>query len=258
MKKVAIRKLNRTLLKKEGTKQFYITGKNVLLKLFDYADISELISTQNDKNKVCLYLKREFYELENPKAIEAHITRANNEVRLTGEHLGNVFLDLKVSEVDTMTLESIEANKKIFLLDFCVYKSRRVFQKYNQSDEQEGLSNVHTDEFNNGFWAWDNRECLDLWNDTLGVEMVAFFYNKGVEKRKSIRIRKIGKFEKYMRAIKRGQEKYVYIFEEKLSGEWEIANFDEVSLLEIDKRNDKLYITNRNNDSWKYYERERV
>lgn len=33
-KKIAIRKLNRTLLKKEDTKEVYITGKNVLMPFF--------------------------------------------------------------------------------------------------------------------------------------------------------------------------------------------------------------------------------
>ena len=47
-RKIAIRKLNRTLLKKEGTKEVYITGKNVLMPFFDYTDISDLATSRKE------------------------------------------------------------------------------------------------------------------------------------------------------------------------------------------------------------------
>ena len=47
MKKVAIRKLNRTQLRKAATKETYITGK-ILLDFFGYDSIDQLVTSRRD------------------------------------------------------------------------------------------------------------------------------------------------------------------------------------------------------------------
>ena len=56
MKKIAIRKLNRTQLKKDATKEVYITGK-ILLDFFGYHNINELATSRRDEKAK----KRFFY-----------------------------------------------------------------------------------------------------------------------------------------------------------------------------------------------------
>ena len=96
-KKVAIRKLNRTLLKKEGTKEVYITGKNVLMPFFGYSSINQLATSRKDEES-----KRQFIAKgekgEYLSTLTLSVTKENNEVRLTG--FEGFFTVNNINEVD--------------------------------------------------------------------------------------------------------------------------------------------------------------
>lgn len=104
-KKIAIRKLNRTLLKKEGTKEVYITGKNVLMPFFDYDDIEKLAtSRREDKAKRLFVYKKKINEEKRSTTLT--VTRENNEVRLTG--FEDFFVTNDVNEVDQIVIECVD------------------------------------------------------------------------------------------------------------------------------------------------------
>lgn len=259
VKKVAIRKLNRTLLKKEGTKQFYVTGKEVLMKLFGYVSMDDLESTQTENNKKGLFNKKEYYTQSNPEEIEVHITRANNEVRMTGEKLGEIMQATDITEVDMMVIENVinAQGEEVFLFDFVSCENMLVFQKYNKSDEEnEELAAVHEAIFGNAYWMWDapanNRMSLISNEEPFSVT----FIEKNSKKSKQIRLRQIGIFRKNMKAVKRFQEKELFVVEENQDGEWVQTDFQGLNLAELVFRDDGVMLAGRNKNTWKYYERE--
>ena len=116
MKKIAIRKLNRTQLKKEATKEIYITGK-ILLDFFGYTSIEELATSRRDSaSKKVFYQKKDYFNLSEPESFMLSVTRENNEVRLTGfsDHLPD-----GVKETDYVVLEAIdtENGEIVYLFD---------------------------------------------------------------------------------------------------------------------------------------------
>lgn len=133
MKKVAIRKLNRTQLAKAGTKQIYITG-HFLLDFFGYKSINDLTVDDGTSHKKKFYKKSDYYHTPNPIPTWLSVTKATQEVRIAG------FADLLpegYSETDYVVMEAIEANNGeiIYLFDVVKHPNIFVLQRYHSDDD---------------------------------------------------------------------------------------------------------------------------
>ena len=170
MKKIAIPKLNRTQLKKETTKEIYITGK-ILLDFFGYDSIEELATSRRDSaSKKVFYQKRDYFQLSSPESFMLSVTRENNEVRLTGfsDHLPN-----DVKETDYVVLEAFdtEDGEVIYLFDTIQNPNIIVLQKFSSGDDetnydkgrnangviQFSLKPYAMPKLQNAYWMWDDN-----------------------------------------------------------------------------------------------------
>ena len=110
MKKVAIRKLNRTQLKKEATKEIYITGK-ILLDFFGYDKIEDLATSRREEaSKKVFYQKKEYFnqDLQFPFQVMKECYDSSNTLLLEELMTKGVSDDLLLT---LTTLENIILNK---------------------------------------------------------------------------------------------------------------------------------------------------
>lgn len=272
MKKIAIRKLNRTQLKKEATKEVYITGK-ILLDFFGYNSIDELATSRRDPNaKKRFYHKKDYFYHDNPVSFLLNVTKENNEVRLTGfsEHLPD-----DVKETDDIVLESIESPEGIiYLFDVVKKENVLVLQKFALSDDEENYNKSNNAngviqfqlkenadlKIKDSYWMWDDNVTQDKFEEFIGKPIDAMIIYRGKLAKKKIKIVPTHvSFSKLLRAISNSnnsvetQNKELYIIEEENAGEWIKVNDIEFAWLEVTYISGHLVITARNANSFVYY-----
>ena len=282
-RKVAIRKLNRTLLKKEGTKEVYITGRPVFLPFFEIQDVDELPTSRQDERAKRLFA----YKKKMDEFITLRVTLENNEVRMTG--FGDYFERNGLSEVDNILLECLDdGENKNYYLDYVICDKTRVLQKYTSSDNSENytiemvkreVKNKSTgnmdiresiqltdkvppiENYDNAYWLWDDSFDKDRWGDLINKDIQAVFLNRGAVKKKTICIKSLGKsFKKIMKAQTNSKNELVYqdkeLFEilELVDGEWIQADFAGVGILEICDENQRIKIKDRDSQSFIIFE----
>lgn len=276
-KKIAIRKLNRTLLKKEGTKEVYITGKNVLMPFFDYTNINDLATSRKEEKAKRLFEYKRNVDSTSPSGTTLSVTRENNEVRLTG--FEDFFVVNDVNEVDQIVLECIDDGRsKRYLLDYLKCLSTRVLQSYDSKDScanyqvnfnKKEISNPSgtvsvretiqlteinppIERYDNAYWLWDDSFDAERWQELLNCELEITFIARGIVCNKIIRICKNGKsFKKIMKARTSSsnrleyQEKELYEIQELNGEEWSIADFGGIRNLELFDEGNRIKIANR-------------
>lgn len=273
MKKIAIRKLNRTQLKKEATKEVYLTGK-ILLDFFGYSDISELATSRRDaKAKKCFYNKNDYFSQSSPSSILLNVTKENNEVRLTGfsEHLPS-----DVKETDYIVLEAFEDKSGEVVYLFDVVKDNKLFvlQKYTASDDvdcyeigknakgvvQFKLNETSSPKHENAYWFWDDNVDKDVFDTVINKSIQATLVFKGKIEKKQIRICSTGiNYKKLLRAISNSnnaietQTKQLYVFEEEKANGWMPLKIDASTLLEMSWEDNQVTISDRNQNSFAYF-----
>lgn len=284
-KKIAIRKLNRTLLKKEGTKEVYITGKNVLMPFFDYDDISKLATSRREDEAKRVFRYKKLVDGEK-RSTTLTVTRENNEVRLTG--FEDFFVTNDVNEVDQIVIECMdEGTDKHYLLDYVKCFNTRVFQSFEAKDSCEnynitfnkkkiknpsGTTSVREtiqlseikpaiQQFDNAYWLWDDSFDENRWSEILGKEIEIVYAAKGKVLVRKIKISKMNKsFKKILKAKTSSsnkleyQDKELYSILELKNGEWKVADFDGIRNLELIDEGNRIKICNRDVMSFCIYE----
>lgn len=273
MKKIAIRKLNRTQLKKDATKEVYITGK-ILLDFFGYHNINELATSRRDeKAKKRFFKKQDYFFTDNPPSFLLNVTKENNEVRLTGfsEHLPP-----DVMETDTVVLESFDlaSGEIVYLFDVVKNNNALVFSRYEASDDldcyeigknskgiiQFNLNNSISLKRENAYWAWDDHITQAQFEKIILKPQDAIFAFRGNVTKKRIRIVPANiSFKKVLRALSNSnnaietQAKELYYFEEETIEGWKELVVSESKLLEIACYNDRFVFSDRNQNSFTYF-----
>lgn len=273
MKRIAIRKLNRTQLKKEATKEIYITGK-ILLDFFGYDTIEELATSRKDPaSKKVFYQKKDYFRLSEPEPFMLSVTRENNEVRLTGfsDHLPN-----DVKETDYVVLEAFdtENGEIVYLFDTVQNPNLFVLQKLSAADDetnydksrnakgviQFSLKENATPKHQNAYWMWDDNSTTEIRAHIINIPITAFFAIRGDVEKKTIRIVPINDtFPKLLKAISNSnnaietQEKELYFIEEKTESGWVQLADIRPTWLEIIYMNTHIVVSDRDNNSFVYY-----
>lgn len=273
MKKVAIRKLNRTQLKKEATKEIYITGK-ILLDFFGYDKIEDLATSRREEaSKKVFYQKKEYFNQSNPNSFMLSVTRENNEVRLTGfsEHLPD-----DVKETDYIVLEAIESENGdvVYLFDTVQKPTVIVLQKHTATDDgsnynksrnakgviQFSLKEEAVPKASSAYWMWDDSSTNEIREKFIGPPIKAYFAIRGVTEEKCIRIVSANAtFPKLLKAISNSnnavetQEKALYYIEEQTEEGWIKMENIRPALLEITYMDTHIVISDRDNNSFVYY-----
>lgn len=230
------RKLNRTLLKKTGTKNAYITDKK-LLAFFDYYDINELITTQNESNRIIFHLKNNLYQsksiFSDTDFIEMHIVRGvNTEVRLSGADFSNMLDRNGITETDSIIIEKVkkENEKPCYYMSFSISENTIVLQNLNNME--------------NKYWAWDNTNNIEMWNDVAFFN--AYIYKNEIMNKKKLRFRYLGNIFIEMAARERSQEKKIFAIEEYFDGKWiPLSDFRNFKTLELNRNAQELTIYKR-------------
>ena len=273
MKKIAIRKLNRTQLKKEATKEIYITGK-ILLDFFGYTSIEELATSRRDSaSKKVFYQKKDYFNLSDPESFMLSVTRENNEVRLTGfsDHLPD-----DVKETDYVVLEAIDAENGeiVYLFDTIQNPNLLVLQKFSAADDetnydksrnakgviQFSLKANATSKHQNAYWMWDDNSTAEIRTQIINNPIKAFFAIRGGVEQKTIRIVPANDtFPKLLKAISNSnnaietQEKALYFIEEETENGWVRLPDIRPTWLEITYMNTHIVVSDRDNNSFVYY-----
>ena len=273
MKKIAIRKLNRTQLKKEATKEIYITGK-ILLDFFGYTRIEELATSRRDSaSKKVFYQKKDYFNLSEPESFMLSVTRENNEVRLTGfsDHLPD-----GVKETDYVVLEAIdtENGEIVYLFDTIQNPDLLVLQKLSAADDetnydksrnakgviQFSLKENATPKHQNAYWMWDDNSTAEIRAHIINTPITAFFAIRGDVEKKIIRIISANDtFPKLLKAISNSnnsietQEKELYFIEEETETGWVRLTDIRPTWLEIIYMNTHIVVSDRDNNSFVYY-----
>lgn len=271
-KKIVICKLNRTLLKKEGTKEIYITA-NGLMSFFGYRDIEELPTSRKDPaSKWPFFYKKNLYGSFGKPDMILQVTRENNEVRLTG--FKDFFDKNEVNEVDKIILECIETRgEQRYLLDCLKCSDTRVLQSYDIKDSLENYSItksekgsvqfskliIPVEQYTNAYWLWDDAFDADRWNEMTDVPVDVIFMAKRRVVKKTIKIVKINvKIKKLLKARSdrqaEYQEKELYMIYEQSGEEWVVADFMGVRNLELTDEKGRIKISNRNAATFCLYE----
>ena len=273
MKKIAIRKLNRTQLKKEATKEIYITGK-ILLDFFGYEKIEDLATSRREEaSKKVFYQKKEYFNQPNPNSFMLSVTRENNEVRLTGfsEHLPN-----DVKETDYIVLEAIESGSGdvVYLFDTVKQPTVIVLQKHAATDDESNYNKSHNakgviqftlkedavPKASNAYWMWDDNSTNEIRGKFVGPPIKAYFAIRGIAEEKCVRIVSSGvTFPKLLKAISNSnnaietQEKALYYIEEQTEDGWMKMDNIRPTLLEITYMDSHIVISDRDSNSFVYY-----
>lgn len=230
------RRLNRTLLKKTGTKNAYLTDKK-FLTFFGYDDIGELVSTQNESNKIVFYLRntqntRAGFSFGDTEFIEMHIVRATNEVRLSGNDFSNMLEKHGITETDSIILNRIikdDGSIKNYM-SFAMAKDTIVLQPLIDGK--------------NEYWAWDNYYNLEMWKDK--AEFASSIYDGGLIEKKTLRFNLLRETEIEMAARGTTQTKKLFSAEEMHNGQWYKATFyPTFKALEVVRDGDELSIYKR-------------
>lgn len=237
-RKTYTRRLNRTLLKKTGTKNAYLTDKK-FLSFFGFDDINQLVSTQNDTNRITFYLKntqntRLNYSFKDNEYIDMHIVKATNEVRLSGNDFSNMLENHGITETDAIIINRIktEDGQIKHFMSFSIAKDTIVFQPSNQET--------------NKYWAWDNCDNIEMWSDK--TEFISNIYEDGHVSKKILRFNLLGNEEIPMAARGTSQIKKLFSIEEKNNNQWYAASlFPKFRALEIVRDGDELSIYKREN-----------
>lgn len=273
MKKIAIRKLNRTQLKKEATKEIYITGK-ILLDFFGYESIDELATSRRDSaSKKVFYQKKDYFNLPEPESFMLSVTKENNEVRLTGfsDHLPG-----DVKETDYVVLEAFEGENGeiVYLFDTIQNPHLLVLQKFSAADDetnyeksrnakgviQFSLRDSATPKYENAYWMWDDNSTTEIRNQIINTPIKAFFAIRGTVEQRTIRIVPANDtFPKLLKAISNSnntvetQEKALYFIEEETKNGWVRLSDIRPTWLEITYMNTHVVVSDRDNNSFVYY-----
>ena len=271
MKRIAIRKLNRTLLGKEGTKQTYITGRK-LLDFFE-CQFEQLPTNGKDSNsRKTFYKKSEYFSSKEPTPYTLNLIRATNEVRLTGF---SELLPSDVTETDTIVLESFinAVGKTVYLFNVVKNDYTVVLSKYSVEDDEDSYNKIRTSngaikfslrydaaiKRENSYWMWDNNS-QDIWDQLIEKPIDAYFSFKGKTEKKTIRIvpahLSFNKLFKAFSSAKKDiitQKKELFIFEEETADGWRQLPEFELSLLEISYVDSHLIISDRNSNCFACY-----
>lgn len=273
MKKIAIRKLNRTQLKKEATKEIYITGK-ILLDFFGYSNLDQLATSRKDAaSKKQFYQKKDYFYSSSPTPFSLSVTRENNEVRLTGfsDHLPK-----NVKETDYIVLEALNAETEnvIYLFDTVQNPDVVVLQKFTASDDENNydksnntkgiiqfsLKSGATPKQENAYWMWDDNCTEEIRALILNCSIKACFAINGAVNEKTIRIISANDtFPKLLKAISNSnnavetQEKMLYFIEEETDTGWKRITDLRPSVLEITYMESHIVVSDRDNNSFVYY-----
>lgn len=270
IKKIAIKKLNRTQLKKEGTKEYYVTGL-AFSDLFSKKreDLSVNRSDSNAKIKFTV-------ENSKNKEIELSLTKENNEVRLTG--FGTYFIDNDIKETDELVfIVNVYNDKTENTLRLIKKNNIRVLQKYSANDNANNFDikdrratmkteteGVILENYDNAYWFWDDsfdHEKIKTTNNSRINALFSYSY-KGERRcdKKTIRFNKINKsFPKLMKAMLSSgskeytQEKELYTLEEYENNSWHTVNIDISGPWEIFYDKDRVVFTERNENSMCMY-----
>ncbi len=278
MKRVAIRKLNRTQLKKEATKEIYITGKS-LLDFFGYSDINQLATSRRDpKAKKEFFHKNDYFDNDTPTPFILSVTKENNEVRLTGF---SEQLPKETKETDEVVLEAvdIDSDRVVYFFDVIQKNNVMVFQKLEASDDVEcyeqstnskgvikfALKSDAVSKHNNAYWAWDDHISQETFEQYINKPIDAVLAFKGRVVKKKIRIKSTNVlFNKLLRAQSNTnnavevQERELYIIQEEVADGWSVAAGINADLLEIRLDNNQVIISDRSVNSFTYYKGERA
>lgn len=273
MKKIAIRKLNRTQLKKEATKEIYITGK-ILLDFFGYDSIEDLATSRRDQaSKKLFYQKKDYYQQTNPQSFMLSVTKENDEVRLTGF---SRYLPDNIKETDSIVLEAfdIEDGSVVYLFDIIQNPNLVVFQKlsdyddetnYDKGSNEKGVIQFYLKDnaapkYQNVYWMWDDNSSEEIHDKLINSPLKAYFAIHGVVEEKIVRIVPANAtFPKLLRAISNSknttvtQEKAIYFVEEQTENGWEKMVDIQPALLEIVYADTHIVVTDRENNSFVYY-----
>lgn len=273
MKRIAIRKLNRTQLKKEATKEVYITGK-ILLDFFGYDSIEELATSRRDPaSKKVFYQKKDYFRLSEPESFMLSVTRENNEVRLTGfsDHLPN-----DVKETDYVVLEAFDTEDDgiVYLFDTIQNPNLIVLQKLSAADDETNYDKSRNakgviqfslkpnaePKYQNAYWMWDDNSTAEIRAQIMNTPIKAFFAIRGTVAQKTIRIVPANDiFPKLLKAISNSnnaietQEKELYFIEEKTENGWKQLADIRPTWLEIIYMNTHIVVSDRDNNSFVYY-----
>lgn len=201
------RKLNRTLLKKEGTKQFYLTAA----ELPDFFEISKEVLEQNTDTKryaFKFYNKEEYLEksVEGCSEYLVYLNKSGNEYRLTG-NIGDIYTTYCVQESDSIILEYLKIeDSPIFLFSIIKNDSLIVIQRYSDND----VETIDLEFSDKGvyYWSWDDIDELQQKNVIdRNIEFNIFIENFTCKKMK---IKKVGEIKKQCKATGISQQKNLY------------------------------------------------
>lgn len=236
IKQTYTRRLNRTLLKKTGTKNAYLTDKK-FLTFFGYDDIGQLVSTQNESNKLIFHLQntqntRKIFSFSDYDIIEMHIVRATNEIRLSGNDFSNMLENHGITETDSIIINRVikDNGEIINYMSFAMAKDTIVLQPFVDGK--------------NEYWAWDNYFNLEMWQDK--NEFVTNIYDDGYVATKTLRFNFLRETEIEMVARGLSQKKKLFSIEEKHNDQWYKATiYPSFKALEIERDGDELSIYKR-------------
>ena len=278
MKKVLIRKLNRTLLFKEGTKEKYINGAQ-LAQFFGFYGCKPPDKRSDAFAKQTIYNKSDVTSCECPRAFQISVTTEASDIRVTGDYLDALEAD-GMLEVDNVIFEQVERNNnKIYLFDYIRKDLSFVMQLYSKEDDFDNYNIVTTPSYKATlkprahqypceYWKWDDHITDKDWKKMIANPFEAYIYLNGVEVIKLIRIREDStSFEKYLKGKSNNanspitQNKKLYFIEEDDGTGWKTLNFNNEQKIEFNicKNNGVIYVEiySRDINSIKYYERGR-
>ncbi len=269
MKRIAIRKLNRTLLKKESTNETYLTGKNALIPFFGYDNIEQLETSRAEETS-----RYQFCDKKNKTITrDLSLTKENNEVRVTG--FGDFFEKYDLKEVDDVILEREEKQGSVqYLLDYYKRLKCRVLQRYDFGDnadnyivkrnEKNRIKFEEKEKFDEGldktYWLWDDHFDELIWEGKTGEEINAVFIFNGKTQEKTVKIVDTGlTIKKLMKAKSRSkndvvvQEKKLYQIEVLEGEKWVVTDSNGMRSIEIIDEGKRLKFIDRNTDTFRFY-----
>ena len=270
-RKVVIRKLNRTLLKKSGTKEIYITNVD-LMRFFGYASMEQLPTSRNDERAKKLFKVRDEQGGDLPDLV-LKVTKENNEVRLTG--FSSFFEDNEINETASITLECCETDEsKEYMLSFCRNANIRVLKAFDTGDSLANYQVINSnnklsfskldhskENYENAYWLWDDSFNESRWTELLSRDLMAVCLFNQMSEQKTIRIEALGiSFKKILKAqstssrCARYQDKALYRITELVNDEWVDADLHGTQRVELRDENQRIVLMNRDDNTFRYFE----
>lgn len=264
-RRIAVRKLNRTLLKKEGTKEIYITGKNVLMPFFGFDNMEELPTSRKDEDSKRVFKFKKILYGENNSEMTLRVTRENNEVRLTG--FEDFFKANDLNEVDQIIIECMESDGvQKYALDYLKCNNTRVLQSYdtkdsyvnyNVSKNKKGAIQFTelpfpAEQYEGAYWLWDDSFDESRWNEIINKPIEICLAAKGKVYKKTVKIVKTNEVIKKLMKAKSSsvnqavfQEKELYRIYEPVGDEWMEADFMGIRNLELTDEGNRMKLCSR-------------